>query len=184
MTSLATLMKVANDFSTGKEMARAGHRPLPGAKTNEPTLPGAEAPKSKSSKNREDRKRKEEQDSKLVAGANKTDEAGGKRQHWNNKQKRTPHSYDDIMNGHRVNHSHNNHKAQHSTRDYGLNEQLLHEKNNPAATHNESGNNAALPIPATHPEQQANGQTQRAFPKNIRRVDMVTEERRPPRRTC
>ena len=182
LTSMAALMKVANDFATGEETARAGRRPMPGLKIAEPA--NGDASRNRSNKSKEDRKRKEEQDSELVAAANELEEAGAKKQRWNGKPRRPPRTYEEIMSGPCLYHSYGTHKAQHSTRECQLNEQLVREKgNNPGGGH-DAVNDPAPPAPVVHQDQQPRNAGQRAFPKDVRRVNMITEEQRPRRHIC
>ena len=92
LTSMAALMKVANDFATGEELARAGRRPMPALKIMEPI--GGDTSKGHSNKGKEDRKRNEEQDSELVAAVNELEEAGAKKQKWGGRPRRPPRTYE------------------------------------------------------------------------------------------
>lgn len=101
---MATLMKVDNNFATGEETARTGH------KYNRPTEEGApiedEGPHTHDRARNRGRKCKNGSSTNLVAATREAGQRRNKKRREEDKFGRPSHSYEEIMSGPCKYHSH------------------------------------------------------------------------------
>lgn len=151
---------------------------MPTLETQEPTE--GEGSTGRNMNCNRDRKHKEEQDSKLVAAVDKAGQAGTKKQRWGNKPRRPAHNYEEIMSGQCQYHSRGTYKANHSTRECQHNDQLTKEKNdkNIKGDNTEDAQSPSPPARAGSQARGSGGGGQKAFPKEVTRVNMIFRGRK------